>query len=66
MLFMLYAISVPICRHRGLTAAMTSARLVGHLFITLEGIFGVAIDVSATLIIMFTIYGAVPAAFRRR
>jgi TRAP-type uncharacterized transport system fused permease subunit len=30
-------------------------RLVGHLFITLEGIFGVAVDVSATLIIMFTI-----------
>ncbi len=35
------------------------ARLVGHLFITLEGIFGVAVDVSATLIIMFTIYGAI-------
>ena len=35
------------------------ARLVGHMFITLEGIFGVALDVSATLIIMFTIYGAI-------
>jgi TRAP transporter 4TM/12TM fusion protein len=34
------------------------SRLVGHLFITLEGIFGVAVDVSATLIILFTIYGA--------
>jgi TRAP transporter 4TM/12TM fusion protein len=33
-------------------------RLVGHLFITLEGIFGTAVDVSSTLIIMFTIYGA--------
>ena len=33
-------------------------RLVGHLFMTLEGIFGVAVDVSATLIILFTIYGA--------
>src|SRR6478752_4247454 len=33
-------------------------RLVGHLFITLEGIFGVAVDVSATVIILFTIYGA--------
>src|SRR3954464_726133 len=33
-------------------------RLVGHLFITFEGIFGVAVDVSSTLIIMFTIYGA--------
>jgi TRAP transporter 4TM/12TM fusion protein len=33
-------------------------RLVGHLFITLEGIFGTAVDVSSSLIIMFTIYGA--------
>src|SRR3979411_3240952 len=33
-------------------------RLVGHLFITLEGIFGVAVDVWSSLIIMFTIYGA--------
>ena len=40
--------------HRGYDLS----RLVGHLFITLEGIFGVAVDVSATLIILFTIYGA--------
>jgi TRAP transporter 4TM/12TM fusion protein len=33
-------------------------RLVGHMYMTLEGIFGTAIDVSATLIILFTIYGA--------
>src|SRR5512134_2534524 len=33
-------------------------RLVGHLFITLEGIFGVAVDVSSSLIILFAIYGA--------
>src|SRR5512132_1225839 len=33
-------------------------RLVGHLFITLEGIFGVAVDVSSSLIILFTIYGS--------
>ena len=32
--------------------------LVGHLFITLEGIFGVPVDVSATLIVLFTIFGA--------
>ncbi len=50
--------SVRICRRRGPIAATTSPRLVGHLFITLEGIFGVAVDVSATLIILFTIYGA--------
>lgn len=40
--------------HRGYDVS----RLVGHLFITLEGIFGVAVDVSATLIILFTIFGA--------
>ncbi len=33
-------------------------RLVGHLYMTLEGIFGVAIDVSSSLIILFTIFGA--------
>ncbi|MGE5524938.1 MAG: TRAP transporter permease [Rhodospirillaceae bacterium] len=33
-------------------------RLVGSLYMTLEGIFGVAIDVSSTLIILFTIFGA--------
>ena len=32
--------------------------LVGHLFITLEGIFGVPVDVSATLIVLFCIFGA--------
>jgi TRAP transporter 4TM/12TM fusion protein len=34
-------------------------RLVGHMYMTLEGIFGTPIDVSATFIILFTIYGAV-------
>ncbi|MGE0796732.1 MAG: TRAP transporter permease [Lautropia sp.] len=34
-------------------------RLVGHLYMTLEGIFGTAVDVSSTLIILFTIFGAV-------
>ena len=32
--------------------------LVGFMYQTLEGIFGTAIDVSSTLIILFTIYGA--------
>ena len=40
--------------HRGYDIS----RIVGHMFMTLEGIFGTAIDVSATLIILFTIYGA--------
>lgn len=33
-------------------------RLVGYMYMTLEGIFGTAVDVSATLIILFTIFGA--------
>ena len=33
-------------------------RLVGYMYLTLEGIFGTAVDVSATLIILFTIFGA--------
>src|SRR2546422_2139587 len=38
---------------------MDASRIVGHMYMTLEGIFGTAIDVSSTLIILFTIYGAV-------
>jgi TRAP transporter 4TM/12TM fusion protein len=34
-------------------------RLAGHLYMTLEGIFGVPLDVAATFIVLFTIYGAV-------
>jgi TRAP transporter 4TM/12TM fusion protein len=56
--FILYAMLGPYLpppwTHRG----YTFSRLVGHLFITLEGIFGVAVDVSSSLIILFTIYGA--------
>src|SRR3954471_14493681 len=33
-------------------------RLVGHMYMTLEGIYGVAVDVSSSLIILFTIFGA--------
>lgn len=36
-------------------------RIVGQLYMTLEGIFGTPVDVSATFIILFTIYGAVLA-----
>ncbi len=34
-------------------------RLIGHLYMTLEGVFGTAVNVSSTLIILFTIFGAV-------
>src|SRR5256712_6235610 len=33
-------------------------RLIGHMYMTLEGIYGVAVDVSSSLIILFTVYGA--------
>src|SRR5687767_13073751 len=33
-------------------------RLVGHMYMTLEGIYGTAIAVSSSLIILFTIFGA--------
>jgi TRAP transporter 4TM/12TM fusion protein len=34
-------------------------RLVGSLYMTLEGMFGIPLDVAATYIILFSIYGAV-------
>jgi len=34
-------------------------RLVGSLYMTLEGIFGVPLDVSATYIVLFAIYGSI-------
>ena len=34
------------------------SRLVGVMYMTLEGIYGVAVDVSSSLIILFTIFGA--------
>ena len=36
-----------------------SIRMIPHISIGLDGIFGTAVDVSATLIILFTIYGAI-------
>ena len=56
--FMAYALAGPYLpppwTHRGYDLAS----LVGHLFITLEGIFGIPVDVSSSLIILFTIFGA--------
>jgi len=34
-------------------------RLVGSLYMTLEGIFGVPLDVAATYIVLFAVYGAI-------
>jgi TRAP transporter 4TM/12TM fusion protein len=48
-------IGLPLLAHRGYGVG----RLIGTLYMTLEGIFGVPLDVAATYIILFTIYGAV-------
>src|SRR4029450_9148493 len=58
LLFIAYAVLRPFLPPPWTPRGYAVARLVGPLFITLEGIFGVAVDVSATLIILFTIYGA--------
>ena len=48
-------IGMPLFAHRGYGLE----RLVGTQYMTLEGMFGVPLDVAATYIILFTIYGAV-------
>ena len=57
-LFIVYALIghhlPPPWTHHG----MDIGRVVGHMYMTLEGIFGTPIDVSSSLIILFTIYGA--------
>jgi TRAP transporter 4TM/12TM fusion protein len=58
-LFLLYALFGPSLpapwTHRG----YAPDRLIAQLYMTLEGIFGTAVDVSSSLIILFTIFGAV-------
>ena len=49
------AVGLSLFAHRGYPLD----RLVGTLYMTLEGLFGVPLDVAATYIILFTIYGAV-------
>ncbi len=57
--FIIYALAGPFFPepfdHRGYRIE----RLVGQNYLTLEGIFGVPLDVAATFIVLFTIYGAV-------
>lgn len=48
-------IGLPLLAHRGFDVG----RLIGTLYMTLEGVFGVPLDVAATYIVLFTIYGAV-------
>lgn len=54
---LLDVVGLDIIAHRGYGLD----RLVGTLYMTLEGIFGVPLDVASTYIILFTIFGAVLA-----
>ena len=57
-LFLAYALFGPSLPAPWTHKGYEIARLTGALYMTLEGIFGVAVDVSSTLIILFTIFGA--------
>jgi TRAP transporter 4TM/12TM fusion protein len=61
--FIAYAFYGPLLDLVGLGAVAhrgyDPARIVGTLYMTLEGVFGVPLDVAATYIVLFSIYGAV-------
>ena len=60
--FLAYAYLGPLLDRLGLALiahrGYSTGRVVGTLYMTLEGIFGVPLDVAATYIVLFTIYGA--------
>ncbi len=56
--FILYAVFGPLLPAPWTHKGYEVGRLVGVMYMTLEGIYGVAVDVSSSLIILFTIFGA--------
>ena len=56
--FLIYAFIGPLLPNPWTHRGYDIDRIVGHMYMTLEGIFGVPIDVSSTFIILFTIWGA--------
>ena len=56
--FVLYALFGPYLPEPWTHKGYEVGRLIGHMYMTLEGIYGVAVDVSSSLIILFTIFGA--------
>ena len=58
MAFIAYALAGPLLPAPWTHKGYEVGRLVGVMYMTLEGIYGVAIDVSSSLIILFTIFGA--------
>ena len=63
MAFLAYAVTGPLLDRIGLDLIAHRgygiARLIGTIYMTLEGIFGVPLDVATTYIVLFTIYGAI-------
>ena len=55
---LLELIGLGMVAHRGYDVA----RIVGTIYMTLEGVFGVPLEVASTYIILFSIYGAILAA----
>ena len=56
--FIAYALAGPYLPAPWTHKGYEVGRLIGVMYMTLEGIFGVAVDVSSSLIILFTIFGA--------
>ncbi len=56
--FIAYALMGPMLPAPWTHKGYEVGRLIGVLYMTLEGIYGVAVDVSSSLIILFTIFGA--------
>jgi TRAP transporter 4TM/12TM fusion protein len=56
--FLLYAFFGPYLPAPWTHKGYEVPRLIGALYMTLEGIYGVAVDVASSLIILFTVYGA--------
>jgi TRAP transporter 4TM/12TM fusion protein len=61
--FLVYAYYGPLFDSLGLSLVAhrgySPARIVGTIYMTLEGMFGVPLDVTSTYIILFTIFGAI-------
>jgi TRAP transporter 4TM/12TM fusion protein len=57
--FILYALFGNHLPHPWTHRGYSVEDLVAHLYMTLEGIFGTTVDVASSLIILFTIFGAV-------
>ena len=57
--FILYAMFGHLLPHPWTHRGYALEDLIAHLYMTLEGIFGTTVDVASSLIILFTVFGAV-------